>query len=102
MKYNDNFKYPVADAIEINDPDGNSLVFDVMIYPDHAPLKFRREEMQLSQQQVADLSRITLRQYQRFESGERSLSSASMRIGLSICRVLNLDPYRFVEPPTSK
>lgn len=92
MQYNDNFSYPPAEPLVVD-----GLAFD-LAHPDHAPLRYRREEMKLSQQQVADAARITLRQYQRFESGERKLSSASMRIGLSICRVLNLDPYRFVQP----
>ena len=97
MRYNDDFTYPESEPIEID-----SLVFDVEIHPEHAPLRFRREEKHLSQQQVADLAGITLRQYQRFESGERRMSSASLKIGLSICRVLELDPYRFVELPASE
>lgn len=56
-------------------------------------LHHRREEMGLTQQQVADKAGIQLRQYQRFESNERGLSGASMRIGLSVCSVLKLDPY---------
>lgn len=94
MNYNDNFQYPETDSLEI----GGEMFFAV--HPNHAPLRYRREEMGLTQQQVADAAQITLRQYQRFESGERSMSSASLRIGLSICAVLNLDPYRFI-PPTS-
>ena len=97
MRYNDDFTYPESEPIEID-----SLVFDVEIHPEHAPLRVRREEKHLSQQQVADLAGITLRQYQRFESGERRMSSASLKIGLSICRVLELDPYRFVELPASE
>lgn len=96
MKYNDNFVYPESEPLIVD-----GLVFDLVLHPEHAPLKLRREEMKLSQQQVADAANITLRQYQRFESGERRMSSASMRIGLAICHVLNLDPYRFVPTPTS-
>lgn len=97
MKYNDNFSYPPSEPIVVD-----GIAFDEILHPDHAPLRYRREDMGLSQQQVADLSGITLRQYQRFESGERSMASASMRIGLSICNTLKLDPYRFVSLPTSK
>ena len=64
--------------------------------PDHAVLQNRRKELGLTQQQVADMAHIRLRQYQRLESGERTITSASMRIGLSVCHVLKLDPYRFV------
>ena len=64
-------------------------------------LRHRREEMRLTQQQVADKAGIQLRQYQRFESNERGLSGASMRIGLSVCSVLKLDPYE-VMPDTDR
>ena len=96
MAYNDNFEYPAEESLVVD-----GIVFDVVIHPDHAPLKYRREELGLSQQQVATAAGINLRQYQRLESGERKMSSSSMRIGLSICRVLMLDPYRFVDLPTS-
>ena len=71
----------------------------VTILPDHAILQERRKELGLTQQQVADMAQIQLRQYQRLESGERSMGSASMRIGLAVCAVLELDPYRFVPRP---
>lgn len=59
-------------------------------------LRNRREELGLTQQQVAEAAHIQIRQYQRLESGERNISGASMRIGLSVCAVLRLDPYRFL------
>ena len=63
---------------------------------EHQILRHRREELGLRQQDVADLAGIQLRQYTRLESGERSLSGVSMRIGLSVCAVLRLDPYDIV------
>lgn len=62
---------------------------------DHHILLARRHQFGMTQQQVADAAGIQLRQYQRLESGERSMSGASLRIALSICAVLKLDPYRF-------
>ena len=59
-------------------------------------LKHRRKHLGLTQQQVAKLVGIQVKQYQRLESGERSIMGASMRIGLSICAVLKLDPYGFI------
>lgn len=97
MKYNDNFVYPASEPLTVN---GSKVICEIISA--QAPLKLRREEMSLSQQDVASAAGITLRQYQRFESGERSMSSASLRIGLSICQVLRLDPYRFIHPTTSK
>ena len=63
---------------------------------EHQILLSRREQLGLTQQQVADMAHIQLRQYQRMESGERYISGCSMRIGLSICAVLLLDPYDFM------
>jgi len=65
------------------------------LQPDKGVLQTRRQELGMTQQEVADKAKIKLRQYQRFEKGERDMSAASMRIGLSICAVLRLDPYRF-------
>ena len=56
-------------------------------------LRSRRNQLGLTQQQVADRAGIKLPQYQRIESGERTLDGCSMRIGLAICAVLLLDPY---------
>ena len=96
MNYKDDFQFPEAplqvDGLGVFDP----------IYPSHAALKFRREQLDLTQQEAADRSGISLRQYQRFESGERSMQSASLRIGLSICHVLRLDPFRFVDLPDAE
>ncbi len=68
-------------------------------------LRSRREQLELTQRQVADRAGIKLQQYQRLETGERHLSGCSMRIGLAICAVLLLDPYEVisvcVDPPGS-
>ena len=55
----------------------------------------RRTELKMTQQQAADKAKIQLRQYQRLESEERSITSASARIMLSVCAALKLDPYLF-------
>lgn len=60
-----------------------------------ATLHRRREQLGLTQLQVATAAGINLRQYQRLESGERTISGTSLRIGLAVCRALRLDPYRF-------
>ena len=73
---------------------GETDVWD-KIMTDRAYLYHRRKELGLTQQQVADRAGIKLIQYQRFERGERSMSSASFRIGMAICDVLKLDPHRF-------
>ena len=94
MEYKDDFMFPPS----VSNLNGLELS---TIYPSHLALKLRREQIGLTQQEVADNAKIALRQYQRFESGVRSMSSASFRIGLSICHVLKLDPARFVTIPDS-
>ncbi len=66
------------------------------IQTDGGILRERREMLGLTQQQVADKAGIQLRQYQRFETNERGISGASMRIGLSICSVLKINPYEIM------
>lgn len=68
----------------------------VRLIPENWYLRHQREAMSLTQQAVADAAGIDIRQYQRLESGERSMMSTSLRIGLAICDVLKLDPHRFV------
>ena len=59
-------------------------------------LKKRRIELGFSQQEIASVLGMHIRQYQRFEYGEQSLSSCSMKTGLWICAILKLDPYEVV------
>ena len=55
----------------------------------------RRTLLGLSQAEVAEGANIQLRQYQRLETGERFIESASMKTALAICAVLKLDPFVF-------
>ena len=55
-------------------------------------LRKARKKAGLSQAEVADIAEITIRQYQSFELGERSLVSASLKIAYSICEVLDISP----------
>lgn len=64
----------------------------------HEYLKRQRIALGMTQQAVADAVGIHIRQYQRLESGEKSMSSVSLRIGLAICDVLKLNPHCFVPP----
>ena len=61
-------------------------------------LRDRREQLGMTQQQVADMAGVQLKQYQRLETEERTLSGCSMRIGLAVCAALLLDPYEMVCP----
>jgi len=56
-------------------------------------LKRARKMKGMTQQNVADKANISLRHYQKFESGERDLNNASFRIGLSVCKALGIEAY---------
>ena len=64
---------------------------------DGGMLRMQREALGYTQQQVASLAHITLRQYQRFESGERKLESSSFRIGLNVCFALKINPMFYCD-----
>ena len=59
-------------------------------------LKTRRLELGLSQQEVAVEAGMHIRQYQRFEYGERSLMKCTLDVGLRLCAVLELNPYELL------
>lgn len=54
-------------------------------------LKARRHELHLTQQAVADKADIRLQQYQKFESGERSILTASFVIACKVLNALKID-----------
>lgn len=89
--YNDKLLFQ-AETVNILDGE-----YEVMMQ-DHSYLSAQRQAMGLSQQMVATAAGVDLRKYQRLESGERSMCSTSLRVGLAICDVLGLDPHRFVSP----
>ena len=63
---------------------------------EHEIIRQARIRLGLSQQQVATLSSIQIRQYQRLEYAESDVRKLGMRTGLSLCIVLELDPYDLI------
>ena len=59
-------------------------------------LRTAREKAGLTQLQLATELDVQVKQYQRLEYGERSFSSVNIRLGLKICRILQIDPYELV------
>ena len=61
--------------------------FQTIIPTAAAVLSERRQMLRMTQQEVADRANITLRQYQRLESGERNIltSSGEGRLGQAGC-----------------
>lgn len=59
-------------------------------------LRKAREMQGMSQMEVATLAGINLWQYQRLEYGIRDFELCSMKVGIAICYVLNLDPFLLI------
>ena len=59
-------------------------------------LRKARQKKKLSQQQVATLAGVHIRQYQRIEYGERPIGSINMRFGLTVCAILEINPFDLV------
>ena len=60
-----------------------------------AYLRKRRHELKLTQQAVADKAEIKLQQYQKFESGERSILTASFFITCKLLDAMGIDIQGF-------
>lgn len=63
--------------------------------PENWMLIDQREKLGLSQEAVAAKAGVTLKQYQRFESGDHDLSSSSFRIVHAVLSALELDTTAF-------
>ena len=59
-------------------------------------LRKARMKLGYSQQQVATMAGMQIRQYQRFEYGEREVYRVNLRAGLLLCAALDLDPLTLV------
>ena len=59
-------------------------------------LRSARKKSGLSQLQLATELDVQVRQYQRLEYGERPFSSVNIKVGLTLCRILQIDPYDLV------
>lgn len=66
------------------------------VLADNVILKTRRNQLGLSQQEVADRVGVSLGLYQRLEYEASNLAGCSMRVGLAVCAVLMLDPYEML------
>ena len=53
-------------------------------------LKALRESRGITQQQTADAAGINIRQYQKFESGERDIAQAQARVAVAVAKALGV------------
>ena len=55
----------------------------------------KRQMLRMTQQEIADRAKITLRQYQRLESGERSILTCSFGLACRVIEALDMDVSKF-------
>ena len=58
-------------------------------------LREKRVILGMTQQNVANKAKITLQQYQKFESGERSIMTCSSQIACRVIEALQMDISKF-------
>ena len=69
--------------------------FQTIIPTAAAVLSEKRQMLRLTQQEIADRAKITLRQYQRLESGERSILTCSFGLACRVVEALDMDVSKF-------
>ena len=69
--------------------------FQTIIPTAAAVLSERRQMLRMTQQEIADRAKITLRQYQRLESGERSILTCSFGLACRVIEALDMDVSKF-------
>ena len=69
--------------------------FQTIIPTAAAVLSEKRQILRLTQQEIADRAKITLRQYQRLESGERSILTCSFGLACRVIEALDMDVSKF-------
>lgn len=69
--------------------------FQTIIPTAAAVLSERRQMLRMTQQEVADRANITLRQYQRLESGERNILISSFGLACRVIEALDMDVSKF-------
>ena len=69
--------------------------FQTIIPTAAAVLSERRQMLRMTQQEVADRANITLRQYQRLESGERNILTSSFGLACQVVEALDMDVSKF-------
>lgn len=69
--------------------------FQTAHFTEHSSLAERRIVLGLTQKQVADRAKMPLSSYQRFECGDRKLSTATFNMACRVLEALELDIAAF-------
>lgn len=95
LRKRDAFKRMMRDAKDQKIGYQSSTVFQTIIPTAAAVLSEKRQILRLTQQEVADRAKITLRQYQRLESGERNILTSSFGLACRVIEALDMDVSKF-------
>lgn len=89
MDYNDDFHFP---------PDIEIINGEQFIHIDfpYRALRLRREELNMTQEQVAAAAKMKPERYRKIECDDFAIDRQPLRAALAICDALRLDPHRFV------
>lgn len=63
----------------------------------HSILREKRLVLGLTQQQLANKAKVSFSQYQKFESGERNIMTASFQNVCKVIRALDMDVNKFFD-----
>lgn len=63
-------------------------------------IKKARLSLKLTQTEVAEILGLSVRQYQKYENGEKALAEAPFQVGVALCELLHMNPYDFVDSLT--
>lgn len=78
--------------LEIENLDFSKLNFKHLKQPENI-VKERRLASGLTQQEVANILGLSLRQWQRYENWEKPLDEAPFQLGVNICELLHIPLY---------
>lgn len=57
------------------------------------PLKVARIAKGYTQSDVANVLGLSVRQYQRYENGEKEIAEAPFQLGVNMCEILDIDIF---------
>jgi len=81
--------------LEVNMPEFSLDGFSFVHLEERNVLRERRVILGLTQKEVADKAKIPMQSYQRFESGERNIMTASFQMTCRVLQALELDITKF-------
>lgn len=61
-------------------------------------IKEKRKALGITQEKAAEILGLSLRQFQRYENGQKELAEAPFQLGVNMCELFKIDLYDAVAP----